>query len=1067
MKQTALFTLLSFLFLPSLFAQFNWQHTDGPNGGSQWNIWYNDNYAFYSDEYFLYRTSDGVSWEKFPESAIWPLATHGSDLVGQCYEGNSFAYTQPVKLKVSHDDGETWIEGTLPPALSYITKLAFCSHGIYTANLSEQIIYRSEDEALTWDTLNFPIQYATEIWAFDERLYLSSKIQVCRSDSNGENWEIVTPPFTPGEYLLGLFAKAPHILISTGKNLWHSHDDGQTWVAQNTPGLFKYEGFVQTGNTIFGNGGATGLAKSEDFGVTWTSLPTAPVYTNILALATAGGMTLASSYNQGVFRWEEASQSLKYSNSGLHSAPVSGLAKGENTLWANTPNGVFRYDKQQQHWDSIPSVSQTRLEYKMLVSNDSDLVCAVHQSKEFFYCSKDDGVQWDSIYPPQDPFGQMINILGIRAFDHSIFVKSEYQNWIRTTDFGQSWDTLPYEIINFVKFKNVYVGADWNENLYISFDQGDSWNIQPNVLPGNAGKFFVADDLLFVPIKLQNNISALSRIYATADGINWNYAHDGLPDRFYDYYAEDGTYADFFGYHGQYYMYHSSLGFYTSLDTAKTWVPIERYMSLEVILADSIFYSGGGSGGVFRSTLPDVYGALAQGIVYQDDNNNGIHDNNESPLPGISVSLEAPDTWCPFYMTDTKSDGSYVLGITPSNMDTLRPLLTSNYIESISPPFRIVGNGGMGLDFGVKLTPDIHDMAIAGNYLGRPRPGFDLGAVIYYSNTGTLASDATISLNLDDQLNFIEANPAPSAVFGDSIVWSMSQLALFEEGHIWIKTSLPPTTPLGLVIKSTCHISGASPDFAPDDNIRVLADTVVGAFDPNAKSVEPADGLTIEEIAEGKEILYTIQFQNTGTYEADQVRITDILDAELDFTTCRFVAASHPVSTFRLMPGGLLEIIFEQIMLPDSNTNESSSHGFVTFAIQRKKAFDPFYTLRNEAAIYFDFNEPILTNQVTTPIITKDVSTHTPLFEAQRENLLISPNPAQQIFTISTVESIKGVGLLTIQNISGQVLQQRQVLDLSTPIVANATSFPEGTYIIRLIGEDASFIGRVVVSRGK
>ena len=514
-------------------------------------------------------------------------------------------------------------------------------------------------------------------------------------------------------------------------------------------------------------------------------------------------------------------------------------------------------------------------------------------------------------------------------------------------------------------------------------------------------------------------------------------------------------------------MYHSSLGFYTSLDTAKTWVPVERNASREVILADSMFYSGGWGGGVLRSALPDVYGVLAQGIVYQDDNNNGIHENNENLLPNISISLEAPDTWCPFYMTNTKSDGSYILGVTPSTSDTLRPLLTSKYLETINPPFRLVGNGGTGLDFGVKLTPDIHDLAISGNYLGRPRPGFDLSAVIYYSNAGTLASDATISVKLDNHLSYVEATPPPTAVFGDSLVWSMAQLALFETGYIWVKTYLPSTIPLGTLIKSTCHISSPSPDFTPDDNSRVLSDTVVGSFDPNEKRAEPADGLTVEEIADGKEIFYTIQFQNTGTFQADQVRITDHLDAELDFTSCRFVAASHPVSTFRLMPGGLLEIIFEHIMLPDSNTNEASSHGFVTFGIQRKKAFEPFYTVRNEAAIYFDFNEPILTNQVTTPIITKAVSTNTPPFEAKRADLLISPNPAQQIFTISTEEKLEGAGLLTIQNISGQILLQRQVLDLSTPMVANSAGFPEGTYIVRLIGKDASLIGRVVVSRGK
>ena len=1066
MKQSALLLVFAFLILPTLSAQFNWQHTAGPNGGSQWNIWYNDNYAFYTDEYFLYRTGDGLTWEKLPESAIWPMATHGSDLVAQCYEGNSFAYTQPVEIKVSHDDGETWVVGTLPPGQSYVTKLAYCKHGIYTANPSEKIIYRSQDEALTWDTVSLPIQYAVELWAFAERLYVSDYKQVWRTDSNGENWEIVSPPFSADEHLLGLLASGPHILISTGKNLWHSHDNGQTWTAQNTPGLFKYESFVQVGNDIFGHGGSTGLAKSEDFGVTWTNLPTAPVYLTVSSLATAGGKLLTTSYNQGVFRWEEASQSFQYANNGLHSAIVTGLAQSENFIWANTPNGVFRYDKIQQLWDSIPSVSNSCLEFKMLVSNDSDIVCIVHQSKDYVYYSKDNGVNWDSIYPPQDPFGPMEDVMGIKVFDHNIFIRPGYQHWIRSTDFGQSWDTLPPEIDGFIKFNNLYVGANYDGNHYISTDQGLTWDIQPNQLPGSFGGFFVADDLLFAPIWPQNSINWVSRLYASSDGITWKYANDGLPTLLYNYNAEHNTYADFFGYQGKYFLYHSGLGFFASLDSARTWVPVERYASREVLLADSLFYSGGGSGGVLRSAFPDVYGALAQGIVYHDDNNNGIKENNESPLPNISLSLDAPGDWYPFYMTNTKSDGSYALGVTPSTMDTLRPTISSNYIESIIPPYRIVGSGGTGLDFGIKLSPNIQDLAIAGNYLGRPRPGFDLGMGLYYSNAGTLESDATIAVNLDDHLNYLEAIPPPVAVFGDSLVWSVSQLPLFGGGHIWIKTNVPSTTSLGAVLKSTCHITSTPADFAPGDNDLIICDTVVGSFDPNEKRVDPADGLTLEEIEAGKEVFYTIQFQNTGTFEADRVRITDLLDEEIDFNSCRFVSASHPVTTFRLMPGGLLEIIFEHIMLPDSNANEVFSHGFVTFAVQRKKGLDYFNTVRNEAAIYFDFNEPILTNQVTTPVKTQSVSTQAPK-EASRSGLVIFPNPAQQAFTISTANRFEGAGLLTIQNVSGQIYQQREIPDLSIPIITNASGFPEGTYIVRLSGKDASLTGLVVVCRGR
>ena len=116
------------------------------------------------------------------------------------------------------------------------------------------------------------------------------------------------------------------------------------------------------------------------------------------------------------------------------------------------------------------------------------------------------------------------------------------------------------------------------------------------------------------------------------------------------------------------------------------------------------------------------------------------------------------------------------------------------------------------------------------------------------------------------------------------------------------------------------------------------SDTVVGSYDPNEKRVEPASGLTSSEIAAGKELVYTVQFQNTGNFQADRVRITDQLDTAFDASTLRLVASSHTISTFRLLPGNLLEVIFEPIALPDSNSNESASHGFVSFGIQRNQS---------------------------------------------------------------------------------------------------------------------------------
>ena len=49
-------------------------------------------------------------------------------------------------------------------------------------------------------------------------------------------------------------------------------------------------------------------------------------------------------------------------------------------------------------------------------------------------------------------------------------------------------------------------------------------------------------------------------------------------------------------------------------------------------------------------------------------------------------------------------------------------------------------------------------------------------------------------------------------------------------------------------------------------------------------------------------------------------------------------------------------------MLPDSNVNEPASHGFVKFTVSQQPGNPMGTVINNQAAIYFDFNDPIFTN---------------------------------------------------------------------------------------------------------
>ena len=143
---------------------------------------------------------------------------------------------------------------------------------------------------------------------------------------------------------------------------------------------------------------------------------------------------------------------------------------------------------------------------------------------------------------------------------------------------------------------------------------------------------------------------------------------------------------------------------------------------------------------------------------------------------------------------------------------------------------------------------------------------------------------------------------------------------------------------------------------------------VTGSYDPNDKQAFPS-GIGPNHLVEPDwEIEYLIRFQNTGTDTAFTVVIRDTLSPHLNPSTVRPGAASHPYS-WELTGTGALSFTFDNILLPDSNTNEALSHGYVSFKIEQEADIVPGTVFENTAFIYFDFNDPVQTNTTFHEVI--------------------------------------------------------------------------------------------------
>ncbi|MGK0364599.1 MAG: putative repeat protein (TIGR01451 family) [Saprospiraceae bacterium] len=208
---------------------------------------------------------------------------------------------------------------------------------------------------------------------------------------------------------------------------------------------------------------------------------------------------------------------------------------------------------------------------------------------------------------------------------------------------------------------------------------------------------------------------------------------------------------------------------------------------------------------------------------------------------------------------------------------------------------------------------------------------------------------------------------------------------------------------------------------------------VRGSFDPNDKQATPR-GIGEENfISPNTDIQYRIRFQNTGTDTAFRVVLRDTLSPFLDPATIIPGASSHDYD-WNLNETGHLTFNFYNIILPDSMTNPEASQGFVSFKIRQKENLEDYTAIENSAGIYFDFNEPVITNTVlhtvlefvNINIINKTVTTALP-----KASVSISPNPMQDgaWLKIEGLELSNNTLKATVFDMTGKAVYTAEGLD--------------------------------------
>lgn len=784
------------------------------------------------------------------------------------------------------------------------------------------------------------------------------------------------------------------------------------------------------------------------------------------------------------------------------------IVLADNTIYMSYGSiGFMSMNVNEQIWRYLPSTPQISSTRRLVKLSENSILSSGDPWNEYLYKSNDKGRTWTPIGSIPYVFngngaGPIKDIISKGKY---VFMNAGLDGYnptstrmVRSEDYGTTWQyDANFPIFSDFEFKGDTLFVIGSSNSYESLEgiryalpPYTSWN---TVTTSNAyGRLvFVGDTiiattksdsivrvakngtLLSVPkvylgFRPMNMITKNGKIYASnvdslyisSDlGLTWkskpfirkkNSSHS----TFYIASYNDVLIA----------MPNEKTGPFISKDDGNTWIPFNLglpqnidYNISSYFIDDKYIYISCGVAGIYRRLISDTVVYSYTGIVYDDTNNNGVLDVSEQPYPNAVVFTKKTNA-----IATSDRNGYYILETEPTPNDTIGIRVTHPY-HKVSPQFHIPNRIDSNYNFAVNKLRSVKDLRITATAITPPRPGFEHTIVLTYENIGTTAlfqTSPAVSFVYDSKVQFISATTPPTATALQSLTWQPIYLAPSDKKSITLKFKTPTNIPLNTVLTNIAKIEPIVGDTVPIDNIDTLIQTVVGSFDPNDKQVNAAKSYDIRQLKNGKPFIYTIRFQNTGNYPATFVRILDTLSKNLDMSTIQILDASHPM-VFTARKKGILDFYFENINLPDSISNEAGSHGFVKFSIKPVSTLALNDVIENKAYIYFDYNEPVITNTVANKIVSLNAVANL----TQLEILNAAPNPTNGViyFQVPT-ESRDNNIRVTLWDITGKKILDKvrthnhiNELDLS--------NYKDGFYLLLVEQEDRRYIAKIVLAK--
>ena len=442
---------------------------------------------------------------------------------------------------------------------------------------------------------------------------------------------------------------------------------------------------------------------------------------------------------------------------------------------------------------------------------------------------------------------------------------------------------------------------------------------------------------------------------------------------------------------------------------------------------------------------------LIKGKLFADLNSNGIHDSGELALPTSKITEQNTGRF-----TFSDQSGNFSLVVIDSGNFSVSPQSVNWYSPtpiSHSAIFTSIYQTDSLNDFAFQPQGTFEDVCITITPMGNFRSGSTASYMINYGNYGNTTIAPTVYFYPYSNVTYQSATLTPNNITPDSVVWNLPAISPFQTGSIIVTVNVNLGLPISTLINSSAHIEPYLTDDNPSCNNSNWEVYTTGSFDPNDILVSE-DTLTTTQLSNAPWLDYIIRFQNTGNDTAFTVKILNPIDTfKLNISSIEFVNASHPVNLNWINYQRNMEFKFENILLVDSLTNEPLSHGFVHYRIQPKTNLSAGDSITNFAAIYFDFNEPVITNTAKTIIVLPTgLTSATPA----RGKLHVFPNPTENTLNIAGIHLENGKVQLRLMDIYGKLIFEKTITSITTTLEANQLS--SGIYLIQSGELRATFV---------